>query len=55
MNSLNRLVVLQIRIITLLLIKFLIMINFTVTASQKSDAISPEIYNLNLLMNKNLE
>ena len=54
MNSLNRLVVLQIRIITLLLIKFLTLINFTVTASQKSDGISPEIYNLNLLINKNL-
>ena len=31
------------------------MINFNVTASQKSDDISPEIYNLNLLINKNLE
>jgi len=54
MNSLNRLVVLQIRIITLLLIKFLTLLSFTVTASQKSDSISPEIYNLNLLINKNL-
>ena len=55
MNSLNKLVVLKIKIIIFLLIKFLILINFTVTASQKSDDISPEIYNLNLLMNKNLK
>ena len=55
MKSLKKLVVLQIRFKTLLLINFLIMINFTVTASQKSDGISPEIYDLNLLMNKNLE
>ena len=55
MKSLKRLVVLQIRFKTLLLINFLIMINFTVIASQKSDGISPEIYDLNLLMNKNLE
>ena len=55
MNSLNKLVVLQIRVIMFLLIKFLTLINFTVTASQKSDGISPEIYDLNLLMNKNLE
>ena len=55
MNLLNKLVVLQIRIIILLLIKFLTLINFTVTASQTSDDISPEIYNLNLLMNKNLK
>ena len=55
MKLLKRLVVLQIRFKTLLLINFLIMINFTVIASQKSDGISPEIYDLNLLMNKNLE
>ena len=55
MKSLKRLVVLQIRFKTLLLINFLIMINFTVIASQKSDSITPEIYDLNLLMNKNLE
>ena len=55
MNSLNKLVVLKIRIIIFLLIKFLTLINFTVTASQKSDGISPENYDLNLLMNKNLE
>ena len=55
MKLLIRLIVLQINIKTLLLIKFLIIINFTVTASHKSDVISPEIYNLNLLMNKNLE
>ena len=55
MKLLIRLIVLQIRIKTLLLIKFLIIINFTVTASQKSDGISPEIYDLNFLMNKNLE
>ena len=50
MRLLKRLIVLQIKFKTLLIIKFLIMINFTVTASQKSDATSPEIYNLNLLM-----
>ena len=54
MYSLNRLVVLQVRIMTLLLIKFFTLLSFTVTASQKSDSISPEIYNLNLLINKNL-
>ena len=53
MKLLIRLIILQIKIKTLLLIKFLIIINFTVTASQKSDGISPEIYDLNLLMNLN--
>ena len=43
MKLLIRLIVLQVKIKTLLLIKFLIIINFTVTASQKSDDISPEI------------
>ena len=55
MKSSNKLVVLKIRIIIFLLIKFLTLINFTVTASQKSDVISPEIYNFNLLMIKNLK
>ena len=38
----------------ILLIIFLILKNINVIASQKSDNISPEIYDLNLLINKNI-
>ena len=33
--------------------KFIILINFDASATQKSDDINPEIYDLNLLINKN--
>ena len=52
-SNLNNFVTLKRVIIEIFIIKFLILANFTAIASQKSNDIPPEIYDLNLLINKN--
>ena len=52
-SNLNNFVTLKRVIVEIFIVKFLILANFTAIASQKSNDISPEIYDLNLLINKN--